>query len=223
MSTPAEPDRLEVARQIVRAVLSGAQTPTNAPPLFEDDLLYLAVATLRQLDPAWLSEALTQGGPGLTLVAQCLPPDGELPAPRPAPEPRNWIWARGCCELDRVGREEDERFHALVDALTLAVMSGRRAIPIAALLDNVLPLIQEQRPRSLQDLERVLRERGGDPASTPLGRHPGAAEVASLLGDLAWLALRAGCSGRLARLILAYAAERVGVPYPCFDRDDARA
>ena len=219
VSPPPEPDRLEVAKQIVRSVLSGAQTPANARPLFEDDLLYFAVATLRKLDPAWLSDALAEGGPGHRLVAQCVPSGEELPLPRPAPEPRSRRFVRGSDELGPRPAADPELHEALLGE---AIVFGRRGIPLSELLGEWAAQLGEGRPEG-DELQRALCERGGDPAETPLGRHPGAAEVAALLGDLAWLALRAGGSGRLTRLILAYAAERVGVPYPCFDRDDARA
>lgn len=70
------PDRIAQARSLVQDVLLGVITAESDPHVFEDDLLYLAVGTLRRepSELAWLQEQLAQPHPGAAWVRACLPP-----------------------------------------------------------------------------------------------------------------------------------------------------
>jgi hypothetical protein len=72
----SSPDRIAQARALILEVLSGQVTPESARYVFDDDLLYLAVGTLRRepAELAWLRDQLTQPHPGAALVRACLPP-----------------------------------------------------------------------------------------------------------------------------------------------------
>ena len=66
-------DPLEQQKRLVEEVLQGIVTPESDPAVWEDDLLYLAVAVLKKSDVNWLETRLEQGGPGACLVAECMP------------------------------------------------------------------------------------------------------------------------------------------------------
>jgi len=60
---------------LVQDVLLGVVTPESHPHIFDDDLLYFAVGTLRRkpMELAWLQEQLAHGHPGTAWVRACLP------------------------------------------------------------------------------------------------------------------------------------------------------
>jgi hypothetical protein len=73
MTVPAE--RLQAARELVDNVIAGRVTPDSDPAVFNDDLLYMAVGMLEQLDQAWLYERFDDDDAAaerLTHVANCL-------------------------------------------------------------------------------------------------------------------------------------------------------
>lgn len=73
MSVPAE--RLKAARELVTGVITGSVTPDADPAVFNDDLLYMAVGMLEQLDQAWLYARFDDDSAAvehLTHVANCL-------------------------------------------------------------------------------------------------------------------------------------------------------
>lgn len=72
----SSPDRIAAARELIQDVLLGVITAESDPHVFEDDLLYLAVGTLRRepTELAWLEEQLAERHPGAAWVRACLPP-----------------------------------------------------------------------------------------------------------------------------------------------------
>ena len=73
MNVPAE--RLQAARELVEKVIDGRVTPDADPAVFNDDLLYMAVGMLEQLDQAWLYARFDAPGAAterLAHVANCL-------------------------------------------------------------------------------------------------------------------------------------------------------
>lgn len=73
MNVPKE--RIEAARRLVEDVLSGRITPANSPAVFDDDVLYIQVGMLEQLDTEWLRGRLAQPADdeeGKRLVVRCV-------------------------------------------------------------------------------------------------------------------------------------------------------
>lgn len=73
--------RLDAAKKLVDDVLAGRVTPATDPAVFDDDLLYIQVGMLEQLDADWLKGRLTDpavAADARDRVVRCLSDPGSL-------------------------------------------------------------------------------------------------------------------------------------------------